>query len=197
MATSTNQTASNPLSQSKPSIIACRRYHLEFPSKSQLFRHVKARPRYTRLKSVVSLVLPRVYPQHDTLSAPPQSGTSSGGGYYYNTISYTSSSSGNEYKQKVELKLQQHEKEHVESPQQEEDYVNNTHVFGHVQKDVQHYNQPYQDGVVKQNCEDQQKWQNHGNTSSINHGFNNSGYVDDGGYEDNACYENDYYDYYD
>jgi len=111
---------------------------------------------------MVLLISSRAYPQHDASHIPPQSGISFGGygyagNYHYNTMSYTSSSSGDEYKQEMELELQQHEKKHVKSPHQKKDYVDNTHVFGHVQKDIQYYNQPYQNGVIKQNCEDQQK----------------------------------------
>jgi len=68
--------------------------------------------------------------------------------------------------------------------------------------------------VVKQDCEDQRKWQNHDNIDNINHDFNDNDYVNDDNinhgfddnnyvndvdYKNNVYYENDannYYDYY-
>jgi hypothetical protein len=126
----------------------------------------------------------------------------------FNTFSNDSSSSGDGYEQERELELQlEEEGEHVESPHQEEDYVDTPqHIFGQVQEEAgQHYNQLQRDSLV----ETEQDWQGFQDYDghSIGYpepGFDDDGYMDgsgcvdnDGDYEDDGCYEGDADDYYD
>lgn len=85
--------------------VFCRKCQLKFSSKTQLLTHVRARPRYLKIKTEVNVFSAReylahkttTYPPPDNLSLPPYSATSGGysGGlsYYGNSRNFSAASS--------------------------------------------------------------------------------------------------------
>ena len=198
MALTEHLTVTNPLSN--PPIptptITCRRCLSNFSSKTELFKHVKARPRCPRIKSTVSLISPRAYPQHDsqhgsqhgvsTLSASTSSGYS--GGTFYQAASSTSytSDSDDEYEQELGLECElEHEQE-----QEVEEHVDWPQVDHSQEQDS--YTYSCEVGVLEQDHACIEEGYNQGYDCGYDHGYD-YGYKQDS-YGDHD-YEQDDYDY--
>ena len=210
MALTKHLTVTNPLSNSSilTPTITCRRCLSNFSSKSELFEHVRARPRCSRIKSTVSLISPRAYPQHgsqhgsqhasqhgvSTLSASTSSGYS--GGTYYQAASSTNytSDSDDEYEQELGLKCEL-EYDH-EQEQEVEQHVNWPQVDYNQHEELtheeEHVDWPQVDHSLEQDHACVKEGYNQGYDCGYDHGYDYSCKQDSYGDHD---YEQDDYDY--